>query len=69
MSGALFAGGWVDQVLAYVSPRLIGGAGSQGPLAGPDPDNMAEALELDDVVTERIGGDLRIRGFVRKASS
>jgi diaminohydroxyphosphoribosylaminopyrimidine deaminase/5-amino-6-(5-phosphoribosylamino)uracil reductase len=54
----------VDRVAWFIGPKLLGGAGAT-PLGGLGVDGMDEALELDAVRTELIGGDLLITATVR----
>lgn len=58
LSGALWRGGWVDELLLYQAPLLLGeGAGiaALGPFS-----ELAQGLRLDYVGVERVGPDLRV---------
>ena len=48
----------IDQIQAYVAPKLVGGAGAPGPLAGKGVAIMAEARPFDLRRVERYGDDL-----------
>ncbi len=64
LNAALLAGGWVDELLLYVAPKLLGsGAGiaALGPF-----EQMAQALDFAFLDCTRIGQDLRLRA--RRAS-
>lgn len=63
LAGALFDAGLVDQVCAYLAPRLLGAAGAPGPLEGAPRERMDEALALEELAIERFGDDLRVEGF------
>lgn len=60
----MFAWNCVDQVLAFVAPKIIGGRFSPTPVAGEGRAFMAEAWRLSDVKHEVCGDDLAISGFV-----
>lgn len=55
---AFFAGGLVDEVHAYVAPRLLG----QGIPLFP-PGQLDSPLELRDPVSEPLGADVLVRGY------
>ena len=56
--GSLNDHGLIDQIQAYVAPKLVGGAGAPGPLAGSGVRLMAEARPYDLRHIERYGDDL-----------
>ena len=63
-AGAWFDRGLIDEVRAFVCPRLIGGAVSPSPLGGAGVDAVRAGPRLSRVRTESVGGDVLIRGFV-----
>lgn len=60
----MFAWDAVDQVLAFVAPKIIGGRFAPTPVAGEGHPFMAEAWRLRDVQCEPFGADFAISGFV-----
>ncbi|MBM4063875.1 MAG: bifunctional diaminohydroxyphosphoribosylaminopyrimidine deaminase/5-amino-6-(5-phosphoribosylamino)uracil reductase RibD [Planctomycetes bacterium] len=58
--------GWrcVDQVLAFVAPKVIGGQFAPTPVGGEGRPFLAEACRLVEVSHEPAGDDLAIAGFV-----
>lgn len=60
----MFAWNTVDQVLAFVAPKIIGGVDAPTPVAGEGRRWMAEAWQLHDVRTAAYGPDMAIAGFV-----
>jgi len=60
----MFAWNCVDQVLAFVAPKIIGGRFAPTPVAGEGRAFMAEAWRLHDVQHEVCGDDFAISGFV-----
>ena len=66
--GSLFDLGFVDKVLALVSPTIIGGASSPSPVSGRGATRMSEALRLERTTIEVFGGDVFIAGYpIKKA--
>ena len=64
LNGALLAGGWVDELLLYVAPTLLGsgrGIAALGPF-----EQMAQTLRFAFLDCTPVGGDLRLR--LRRAS-
>lgn len=60
----LFSWHCVDQVLAFVAPKIVGGRFAPTPVSGEGKAFMAEAWQLDDVGYEGSGDDIAISGFV-----
>ncbi len=52
----------VDEVVAIIAPKLLGGARAPGPVGGSGVHRMADALMLADLRTERLGDDVLLRG-------
>lgn len=65
LNTALVRGGWVDELLVFIAPRLMGESGLKmlgdiGPRAGDIPPS------LTDVTVERVGEDVLVRGWLGK---
>ena len=58
--GAFFDEGAVDEVVVYVAPKVVGGAGAPGPVAGTGAARMAEATALGCPRAHALGDDLKI---------
>lgn len=54
----------VDQVIAYVAPKLIGGRGSPTAVGGDGRSFMAEAWRVRELDWGRVGPDLQVTGFL-----
>ena len=69
LAGAFFELGQIDEIHAFVAPKLVSGTGSPSPLAGIGIPNMEEATQLESVQCQSLGGDTYITGRVagRKA--
>jgi diaminohydroxyphosphoribosylaminopyrimidine deaminase/5-amino-6-(5-phosphoribosylamino)uracil reductase len=63
--GALLDGRMIDEIHAFVAPKLVGGGPAPSAIAGDGVSQMADALPLIDPVIEQTGGDVYIRGRLR----
>jgi len=54
----------VDQAVVFVAPKIIGGAGAPGPIAGKGIATMGDALALTHVESGSVGSDLVIEGLL-----
>ena len=64
MLGSSFDAGVVDQVAAFVAPRIVGGATAPTAVAGEGVRLIAEGRTLDEVRSESLGPDFVIEGYV-----
>ena len=65
LSGSLLAGGFVDEILLYVAPILLGDTAR--PLANlPPVDSLANASKLTLLEQANVGPDLRLRFLTEK---
>ncbi len=56
--------GCIDQILAFVAPKMIGGKTAPTPIGGEGKPLMADAWSLDEMTWERSGEDLAITAFI-----
>ncbi|MGH9464683.1 MAG: bifunctional diaminohydroxyphosphoribosylaminopyrimidine deaminase/5-amino-6-(5-phosphoribosylamino)uracil reductase RibD [Thermoanaerobaculia bacterium] len=63
--GAFVAAGLFDRVAVDLAPKLVGGEGAPGPVAGVGVQVLADALELESVTVGRRGGDVVVNGIRR----
>lgn len=56
----------IDEVRAFIAPRVVGGRGATTPVEGPGVERIADALALDEVRLERVGTDLLVRARVQR---
>jgi len=61
---AFIRAGLVDEVYAFVAPKLVGGAEAKTPLEGEGIERMSDAVLLHDIEVEQIGSDILVHGFV-----
>jgi diaminohydroxyphosphoribosylaminopyrimidine deaminase/5-amino-6-(5-phosphoribosylamino)uracil reductase len=64
--GSLADASLVDEVWAFIAPTIIGGAESPSPIAGTGIATLASATAIEIEHTDHPGGDLFIRGMVRR---
>lgn len=57
--------GLIDEVYAFIAPKLIGGADAKTPVEGQGFELMSQAVRLTDVHTEMIEEDILIRGIIK----
>ena len=65
LCGALFDQRLIDEVYAFIAPKLAGGESAPGPLGGSGITQMNEARLLDGVDVRSLNGDLLLHGRVR----
>lgn len=58
--GAFFDEGAVDEAVVYLAPKVVGGAGAPGPVAGTGAARMTEATALGRPRAHALGDDLKI---------
>lgn len=57
--------GLVNEVVAFIAPKIVGGREALTPVEGDGFTRMAEAVKLRDLKIENIGEDVVVRGIVR----
>lgn len=67
--GGFFDAGLVDEVWAFIAPRIIGGAAAVAPVGGSGVAVLAAAAGIDVEEVSHPGGDLFLRGLVRRDSN
>jgi diaminohydroxyphosphoribosylaminopyrimidine deaminase / 5-amino-6-(5-phosphoribosylamino)uracil reductase len=70
--GALVLGAFadiqaIDEVHAFIAPKLVGGKEAPSPIAGQGVADMAGAQHLADVEINVLEGDVHVHGFVDRA--
>jgi len=64
--GSLFDLGQIDEVHAFIAPKIAGGDAARSPVAGHGIAQMSQALNLSDPVIEQVGTDAYLHGRVRR---
>ncbi len=66
MLGAFFDAGLIDEVHAFIAPKLVGGATALTPLSGRGLDFVPQAASLDAPSVELLEGDIYLHGPLRR---
>lgn len=69
LSEALLREGLIDEVVAFVAPKIIGGKSACTPVEGEGVTFMADAIELEEQIVETVGCDVMISGLIKKSGS
>jgi diaminohydroxyphosphoribosylaminopyrimidine deaminase/5-amino-6-(5-phosphoribosylamino)uracil reductase len=69
LNSSFLFGNYVDKVVMFVAPKIIGGTGAPGPYGGAGSDLLSEAVELEDLIVSRLGEDLMVEGYVKRRES
>lgn len=64
MNAAMLKAKLVDHVRLYVAPTLLGGRDAKGLIGGKSPARLAQAVNLRNVRTRSVGGDVVVEGDV-----
>ena len=64
LNAAFLEAGCVDEVWAFIAPKIIGGADAKTPVSGKGIDKMSEAINLQDIDIQNINGDILIKGKI-----
>ncbi|MGD0516310.1 MAG: bifunctional diaminohydroxyphosphoribosylaminopyrimidine deaminase/5-amino-6-(5-phosphoribosylamino)uracil reductase RibD [Thermoguttaceae bacterium] len=64
--GSFFDARQIDEVHAFIAPKIIGGSQARVPFAGGGIARMSEALCIDVPEIEQIGDDVYVHGRVKK---
>lgn len=69
LNSSFLFGNYVDRVVMFIAPKIIGGTGAPGSYGGEGSDLLSEAVELEDLIVSQKGPDLMIEGFVKRRES
>ncbi len=64
--GSFFDAGQIDEVHAFIAPKLIGGLSATSPFAGAGVERMDQALALEEPQVRTLGADVYVSGRVRR---
>lgn len=66
LAEAFLRAGAVDEVAAFIAPKIVGGAEAKTPVEGRGVERMAEATALDIRRVERCGDDIMISASIKR---
>jgi diaminohydroxyphosphoribosylaminopyrimidine deaminase/5-amino-6-(5-phosphoribosylamino)uracil reductase len=66
--GSFHDAGEIDEVHAFVAPRLVGGPMAPSPIGGIGIAQLGDALALAEWTVERVGEDILIHGIGKSSS-
>ena len=69
LAGAFLRDALVEEIAAFVAPKIIGGEGALSPVGGEGFRKLAESLSLSDLRHEALGEDLFLSAKIRPAGS
>ena len=64
LNAAFLEAGCVDEVWAFIAPKIIGGDGAKTPVAGKGIEKMNDAIQLQNIDIQNINGDILIKGKI-----
>src|SRR5690606_31861804 len=64
VAGSFWDLGFVDEIVTYIAPILIGGKTALSALGGRGIDQLTDRDPLTDVDVSKVGPDIRVRGRV-----
>jgi len=63
---AALEAGIVDEVMAFIAPKIIGGFEAKTPVGGLGIEKMKDAIELENIKIDQFGEDLMLIGRIKK---
>jgi diaminohydroxyphosphoribosylaminopyrimidine deaminase / 5-amino-6-(5-phosphoribosylamino)uracil reductase len=69
LAGAFLRAGFVDKLVLFLAPTLVGGDDAPPLFAGPGAPTLADALHLHDLQLDRAGDDIVVTGYLRPSSA
>jgi diaminohydroxyphosphoribosylaminopyrimidine deaminase/5-amino-6-(5-phosphoribosylamino)uracil reductase len=67
MLGSFFDADCIDEVIAFIAPRLIGGSAAPSPIGGAGSAELHAGRGLRNLETERFGDDFCLRGRIQRS--
>jgi diaminohydroxyphosphoribosylaminopyrimidine deaminase/5-amino-6-(5-phosphoribosylamino)uracil reductase len=64
INAAALSANLIDKMYAFIAPKIIGGKTAPGPVGGTGVAAADQAVALEDVVTEAVGTDILISGYL-----
>ena len=64
LNAAFLEAGCVDEVWAFIAPKIIGGKDAKTPVSGNGIDKMSDAINFKNIDIQNINGDILIKGKI-----
>ena len=64
LNAAFLEAGCVDEVWAFIAPKIIGGVAAKTPVSGKGIDRMSDAIKLQNIDIQNVNGDILIKGKI-----
>jgi diaminohydroxyphosphoribosylaminopyrimidine deaminase/5-amino-6-(5-phosphoribosylamino)uracil reductase len=64
--GSLFDGCFVDKVVAFIAPVIIGGQDAKSAVGGQGANRIGQAVKLNRIKVERCGSDMMVVGYLNE---
>ena len=65
LAASLLEAGYIDKVIAFVAPIIVGGDAAPSPIDGCGIDKLADAVRIHNIKIHRIGSDVVVEGYLR----
>ena len=69
LNAAFLQAGCVDEVYAFIAPKIIGGEHSKSPIGGQGIELMKDAITFDKIEIEQIENDILIKGKIKSTDN
>ena len=69
LNAAFLQAGCVDEVYAFIAPKIIGGEHSKSPVGGQGIELMKDAIMLKDIKIETFDNDILIKGKIKSTDN
>ena len=64
VNASLLAGDWVNKVVIFLAPKLLGGTASLHAIGGKNPEKISEAKSLKEISLQQYGDDICVIGYL-----
>ncbi|OPA81389.1 riboflavin biosynthesis protein RibD [Paenibacillus selenitireducens] len=66
LNGSMLEAGFVDKVVLFFAPKIIGGLASPGNIVFEGFERMSDAITLDEITVEQLGDNVCITGYPKR---
>lgn len=66
LAASALAAGAIDKVEFHIAPLILGGRGSRGSVAGPNPESLSQAYGLSGLSVRKLGDDIALSGYIKR---